>query len=140
MFGEIFNVLSNLSIFIILVALCVIFLIIPGIYLLVRKHQFNYLTNGTIVNSNCNRSQFNNNTNICNLTVNYPANNRQYTGVNIDEDGNYSTGDNVPVYYSGDAPRSFIIKNYRLKTTGIVLITLGIIFILMLFTSYRFSA
>jgi hypothetical protein len=140
MFEEIFNVLSNLSIFIILVALCVIFLIIPGIYLLIRKHQFNYLTNGTIVNSNCNRSQFNNNTNICNLTVNYPANNRQYTGVNIDEAGNYSTGDNVPVYYSGDAPRSFIIKNYRLKTTGIVLITLGIIFILMLFTSYRFSA
>jgi hypothetical protein len=137
MFDQIFRSLSNINILIILITLYVILLIIPGVYLLYLKHKYNYTTNGIITNSDCVVSPLNNTKTVCNLKVNYPANNRQYTGIDVGEEGNYTTGQNIPVYYNSGTPRSFIVKHYQTKTFGIVIITLGIILILMNIIIYK---
>ena len=137
MFDQIFRSLSDINILIILITLYVILLIIPGVYLLYLKHKYNYTTNGIITNSDCVQSPLNNTKNVCNLKINYPANNRKYTGIDIGEEGNFTSGQSVPVYYNSYTPRSFIIKHYQIKSIGIVMIALGLILILINITIYK---
>jgi Protein of unknown function (DUF3592) len=136
MFQEIYSSLSNFAILIIMIILCIILFIIPAIVLIYKIHEYNYKSSGVITDSQCSPSTINNKITTCNLTINYPANNRQYTGVDVDEEGAYSNGNSVPVYYDNANPRAFIVKHYRIKTIGYVLLALGIIFISMLITHY----
>lgn len=117
--------------------LWVIVFIVPGIYLIVKKHSFNTVSNGTITGSTCQQSAVDSNNYVCNVSVNYPANNRTYTGVNVDQEGTqFVTGTNIPVYFDANNPRSFIIYQYRLKTIGITLISLGAVMIIITFIAY----
>jgi hypothetical protein len=136
MFNGIFSSISDFNILLIMILLCTLFFILPGMYLLFKTHKYNYKSSGTILTSDCIPSNLDEKTKTCNLTVQYPANNRQYTGVDIDEEGNFSAGASIPVYYDNATPRSFIVNHYRIKTVGIVLFTLGVLFICMLVTHY----
>ena len=137
LFSSIYFNLKGLTISVMICILWIIVLIVPGIYLIVKKHSYNTVSNGTITGSTCKQSSVDSNNYICNVSVNYPANNRSYTGVNIDQKGSqYMTGTNIPVYFDANNPRSFIIYQYRLKTIGITLISLGAVMITITFISY----
>ena len=133
----------NANAFYTLILFCILFIItfiIPGLYLLIRKHTLNYKSTGTITDSLCQPSDTKENSYACNLTINYPANDRTYTGVNVDSNTDstniYSKGSTIPVYYDKNHPRTFIINQYRYKTIGIVLLVVGFILITMSLISY----
>jgi len=129
-----------------LILICLLFIIvfvIPGIYLLVKKHALNYKSNGVITNKVCKKSEVDLNTDVCNLTITYPARDRQYTGVNLDNYDDktavvsaYNVGQNIPVYYDVNNPRAFIINLYRTKTIGIALLSIGLALITITCISY----
>lgn len=133
----------NTKAFATLVLMCILFIIcfiIPGAYLLIKKHTLNYKSDGTIMNSRCQQSEVDPNEYVCNLTVEYPANDRTYTGVNVNDvttnQNEFTIGNSIPVYYDRDNPRAFIIRQYRLKTIAITLLCIGTILILMSLASY----
>jgi hypothetical protein len=130
-----------------LIMICLLFIIvfiIPGIYLLVKNHALNYQSDGTIVNKICNNSELDDiSSNYCNLTITYPANDRKYTGVSVNnrEDktavvSGYTVGQHLPVYYDRNNPRAFIIHLYRTKTIGIALLSVGLALITIICISY----
>ena len=140
------NIAYNANAFYTLVLLCILFsicFIIPGMYLLIKKHTLNYKSDGTIIDSLCKPSEEKPDSYVCNLTVNYPANDRTYTGVNVDNNTDildtYNKGNNIPVYYDKNHPRTFIIRQYRLKTIGITLLCIGFVLITSACISYSFK-
>lgn len=133
----------NTNAFYTLILLCILFIIafvIPGLYLLIKKHKLNYKSDGTIIDSLCQPSDIKEDSYVCNLTINYPANDRTYTGITVDNnttsDNLYNKGAVIPVYYDKNHPRTFIITQYRYKTIGLVLLFIGFILITMSFISY----
>jgi len=150
MFERIKNFLSGIAFdtkavisVILLGILFIIVFIVPGIYLLAKKHALNYKSDATIVNSVCQPSEVKENVYVCNLTVQYPANDRQYTGVNLNDEVDntsiaspYTVGRTIPVYYDRNNPRAFIIKQYQIKTLGVTLLSVGFALITILLISY----
>ena len=105
-FESIYFQLGAAAILFMLSLLWILVFIVPGIYILKKKRSFNYTSTGTIMNSICQQSEVKENTYVCNLSVQYDANNRTYTGVNIDEEEStpFKTGQTLPVYYDKNNP------------------------------------
>jgi hypothetical protein len=130
---------NHIASLVIATCIIIIFFIVPGIYFIANKNKFNTKTTGTIKTAECDNSLFNfinEDKILCNLNVSYNTDKRSYTGINISEDGHYEQNDEIPIWYNSKDPRSFIIRQYQLKTIGISLLSVGIALIIIIWLWY----